>query len=115
LEWSLAVRDHAQAEPVPNGESGRVLSILRAREDLAMTIKEMDKLCSKVNVEEMVRAIGLDMDDYANFAWQQTGHGKISPIAAGNMMRIGALIGLMYATKILGGTLNEGQKGTFIS
>jgi hypothetical protein len=114
LEWSLAVRDHAQAEPVPNGESDRVLSILRAREDLAMTIKEMDKLCSKVNVEEMALAIGLDMDDYAHSAWQET-LGRITPLAAANLTRIGALIGLMYATKILGGTLNEGQKGTFVS
>jgi hypothetical protein len=73
-----------------------------------MTIKELDLMCGDVNLEQMVNAIGLDFDDFAHFAWQQTG-GKIHPTNASNLTRIAALIGFMYG-KQQGGT--DGQDET---
>lgn len=61
-----------------------------------MTVKELDELYRGMNVEEMCEAINLDMNDYAEFAWDQT-LGRIHPTAAGNLSRIAALIGFRYA------------------
>jgi hypothetical protein len=74
-----------------------------------MKIKELDKRFDHLDVATMCCAVGISLDEYADFAWQET-RGRLSPIAAGNLMRIGALIGVMYAMQLTGGLDGKDEK-----